>query len=200
MYFPKSQIKSNLYTNGNELIYLDSGLNYKGYYFKTSDEQFFSGKNPDSKPNIELTVIDLSLQNINSKELIPNQADWVISEGGYLLSTKIDTTTKVDTPKYYYPQPTPEDYEKGEFNRFFLKKTNEIKFIEISQIEYLKYLNQDSNVQYELYSPLQISWDLIGDKEQVYKTNKNTAFRNENLNNFSGFTQYFKERFTQFYK
>ena len=35
-YYPKSQIKPNLYTNGGEYTLIDTGEIYKGYYFKTS--------------------------------------------------------------------------------------------------------------------------------------------------------------------
>ena len=42
MYYPKSQITSNLYTNGGEYIILSNGRDYIGYYFTTSDNKIFS--------------------------------------------------------------------------------------------------------------------------------------------------------------
>jgi len=200
MYFPKSQITPNLHTKGNELAYLDSRLNYKGYYFRTSKGLYFSGKNPNSKPNIEL-ILDIQLpQNVSIQVLEDNQANWVIRDIGYLSSTQININNVKTFPKYFFPSPTPEDYEIGEFYRFFLRKNNEIKFIEISEEEHLKYENQDETVQYELYTPIQISWDLTGDKDLVYKVNQKASIRYENIKSVSGFTQYFKNRFTQFYK
>ena len=54
MYYPKSQITTNLYTNGSEYIILSNGRDYIGYYFTTSDNRIFSGRNPNDKPNFEL--------------------------------------------------------------------------------------------------------------------------------------------------
>ena len=56
MYYPKSQITPNLYTNGNEFVYEDSGLFYNGYYFKTSKGEYFTGRNQDDR----LTKIKVS--------------------------------------------------------------------------------------------------------------------------------------------
>ena len=57
MYFPKSQIIENLYTNGGELKPFNTETEYTGYYFRTSDNRFFSGKNPDDTPNVPLIPI-----------------------------------------------------------------------------------------------------------------------------------------------
>ena len=54
MYFPKSQITSNLYTNGEELVYVSNNTNYKGSYFKTSTGEYYSGASPQDKPNLSL--------------------------------------------------------------------------------------------------------------------------------------------------
>ena len=47
MYYPKSQIKPNLYTSGNEYA-LESTPNnsYKGHYYKTSIGKSYTGKTP----------------------------------------------------------------------------------------------------------------------------------------------------------
>ena len=37
MYYPKSQVKTNLYTNGNELVYINKqDTYYIGYYYELS--------------------------------------------------------------------------------------------------------------------------------------------------------------------
>ena len=59
MYYPKSQITANLYTNGSEYIILSNGRDYIGYYFTTSDNKIFSGRNPNDKPNFELSLNNL---------------------------------------------------------------------------------------------------------------------------------------------
>ena len=43
-YYPKSQVKTNLYTNGGELIVYSTKEEYKGYYFETSTGKKYAGK------------------------------------------------------------------------------------------------------------------------------------------------------------
>ena len=40
-YYPKSQIITNLYTNGEELSE-DNQVTYTGFYYKTSDNRYFT--------------------------------------------------------------------------------------------------------------------------------------------------------------
>ena len=55
MYYPKSQIQENLHTNGGELKPSNSSEEYKGYYFKTSNGEFFTGKSPSDKPKVSIS-------------------------------------------------------------------------------------------------------------------------------------------------
>lgn len=61
MYYPKSEITPNLYTNGTELVSVDTGGYYKGYYYSTSDGKYYTGKEYSAsakeliKPTVELT-------------------------------------------------------------------------------------------------------------------------------------------------
>jgi hypothetical protein len=49
MRIPKSQIKENQYTSGNELVEKGSFKPYKGYYYIVNGDKFFSGKTFDPK-------------------------------------------------------------------------------------------------------------------------------------------------------
>ena len=40
MYYPKSQVKANLYTNGGEYVASDTNTPYKGYYYETSTGEY----------------------------------------------------------------------------------------------------------------------------------------------------------------
>lgn len=198
MYFPKSQIKTNLYTKGGEYSFLNSSDSYVGYYYKTSDGRYFSGRTPNESPSFEL--FSLSLEDLS---LTPSlgTADYYSIERGYARSTRLSfSSPPPSSPKQSYPVVTENDYKLGEFQRYFLKKGNETKFLEISLEDYRKYVNQDSDVMFELYTPIQINWILTGDKEQVYKVNQSIVARAELEQNLPGFTQYFRDRFTQFYK
>ena len=66
MYYPLSQIITNLYTNGGEYVLLNTKQPYKGYYWKTSQEKIFTGKTPQDTPIEELIII--SEDTFNSSE------------------------------------------------------------------------------------------------------------------------------------
>jgi hypothetical protein len=54
MYYPLSQITSNLNTNGGEFAYADTEQEYKGYYWTTSSGKYYTGKTPQDTPTQEL--------------------------------------------------------------------------------------------------------------------------------------------------
>ena len=200
MYYPKSQVKTNLYTNGGEYALSDSNTPYKGYYYQTSTGEYFSGRTPNETPSFRLIKIDSNI--IPSLLFSPLEGENFYSiEDGYSKSTRLSFNQKAPLPpKQSYPIVAENDYKLGEFQRYFVKKGNETKFIEISLEDYRKYVNQDRGVLFELYVPIQINWILTGDKEQVYKANQSIVTRTEREQNLPGFTQYFKGNFTQFYK
>jgi hypothetical protein len=205
MYYPKSQVKTNLYTNGGDFILLNNSTPYKGYYYETSNGRYFSGRTPNESPSFEIVKINSNESPTNlptnlQVENFPIDNLYII-ENGYANSTRLSFNQEApSSPKQSYPIPTENDYKLGEFQRYFLKKGNETKFLEISLEDYRKYVNQDRDVMFELYTPIQINWILTGEKEQVYRVNQSIVARTERDQNLPGFTQYFRDRFTQFYK
>jgi len=58
MYFPKSQIKPNLYTSGNEFaLESDPTTSYVGFYYEISTGEVFTGKTPQDSGNLSLIPI-----------------------------------------------------------------------------------------------------------------------------------------------
>jgi hypothetical protein len=208
MYYPKSQIKTNLYAQGGEFTIASTGQDYKGYYYMTSNGQAYSGKTPSDTPTQLLqTTTQSPLLSSIARDAEPGLGGSLTSDSSYFLlppsyiaSTKIDISTSPSVPKQSYPIVTENDYKLGEFQRYFLKKGNETKFLEISLEDYRKYVNRDRDVLFELYIPIQINWVLTGDKDQVYKVNQAIVAKAEREQNLPGFTQYFRDKFTQFYK
>lgn len=204
MYYPKSQVTTNQYTNGGEFVIQSSNTPYTGYYYVTSKGEYYTGKTPNESPSYNLKKFNNSKPtnkiSTPEDEFIPTQDYYIINDDYYNAKSLSSTRIPPENPKQTYPAPQTKDYNIGEFQRYFLKKSNESKFIEISQLDYEKYLNQSNGVQYELYIPTQISWVLTGDKNQVYQVNKTTVERTEREQSLYGFTQYFKDKFTQFYK
>lgn len=204
MYYPKSQVKINLYTNGGEYIMLNSNTAYKGYYYETSAGEYFSGKTPNETPSFKL-IKDRAYEG-GRESSIPSSFEfendnYYLLERGYANSTRLNFNQPPPSPpKQSYPIVTENDYKLGEFQRYFLNKSNQTQFLEISLEDYRKYVSQDRDVMFELYVPIQINWILTGEKEQVYKVNQSIVARTEREQNLPGFTQYFRDRFTQFYK
>ena len=193
MYYPKSQIKTNLYTNGDEYVIELTQSPYTGYYYLISTGRAFTGRTPDDRPNQELikvepvikdegdflTVIRPSITTIFSSHN-PGAIDAVTSLDynaaiNYAQLKNINIyNPPVKLLPYYNPTlPTSQNYQIGEFQRYFCKKTNEILYIEINKEQFDKLVAKDPQIEFSLYQPFTITWVLTGDKEQVARTNKN---------------------------
>ena len=192
MYYPKSQIKTNLYTNGDEYVIELTKSPYSGYYYLTSTEIAYTGKTPDDRPNQKLIKVEqveggaeMSPSNKNVTATIlssdsPGALDAVtFSSYTTVLNYAILKNINIYNPPikflpYYSPvQPTLQDYQNGEFQRYFVKKTNGIVYIEINQDQFAKLEAKDPQIEFSLYQPFTITWILTGDKEQVAGNNKN---------------------------
>ena len=208
-YYPSSQVKTNLYTNGSELTL--NGSPYIGFYFKNSKGEHYSGKTPQS-PTVSFLEV---LQGVNDESPIkvaeleysipePNaiSAFYVIDYPYYASTGKNFNVVSKGTlpPIQELNIPTEGDYTIGEFTRYFLKKTNEIQFIEVNKKQQDLFVSRNSTVQWELFTPISITWILEGDIKTVFNTNKNIVQLSETVNNCYGFVNYFNNRFTKFYK
>jgi hypothetical protein len=201
MYYPLSQITPNLYTNGSEFAYVSTNQSYTGYYWKTSDGKYYTGKTPQDIPSEEITLISNSSQTSitpldTSNNFSYYNTDGISSEYIGIVSPPPPALVPLYSPTF----PTQKDYQVGEFRRHFCKKTNEIIYLEISKDTYDKLIKKDSTILYQLYFPFNIPWKLTGDKSQVFITNKNiTELTIQNLK-LPMFSEYLKNDFTKYYK
>ena len=194
MYYPKSQISTPLYTNGNEFTL--NGKDYIGNYWVNSQGNNYSGKSPQNPPNNLLTPktppSDLNVESPISFYQ-KNPAYYNSQNKSFILSAPIPPFSSITFP-------TEDDYQTGEFQRYFARKRNEFKYIEINNDTYKKYINQDQGVQWQLYAPIQISWILTGKQEKVYNTNKNIVLLYQQQNNIFGFFESFRGKFTKYWE
>ncbi len=116
MYYPLSQINPNLYTNGDEFVYLDPSKNnqpYTGNYFATSNGKFFTGKTPQDVPNNELVR---TIKNPDSVSIIDTTGDYPFnfepSSIGYPNLKSLSQISNT-SPKISIPFPTQGDYATG---------------------------------------------------------------------------------------
>ena len=212
-YYPKSQIITNLKTNGKELVLVSNEEEYKGDYHKLSTGKMYTGKTPEDGPNLELIPPPPTspISNYNSP------SDPFESEGISPLVAEQDKNfyratlnksyfnndsnfTQRIPPSSYYPVLTQEQINKGQFMRYFTKKTNEIKYIEIDKKTHDDLKNKNQNIAFDLYIPASLIWRIKGDKEEIFNSNRGTAIFKEQQLRWPGFSQFFKDKFTQFYQ
>ena len=212
-YYPLSQITTNLNTNGGEFEYTSTKQEYKGNYWKTSKGEYFTGKTPQDTPVEKLNKIVYNEDNFllggesTTIALFPKDPDPVILDYGdpidifgYLTLKGIDPLQTISIPSYSATLPTQQDYQNTEFRRYFCKKANEIIYLEISEENYDKLVAQDPQILFQLYIPFNLPWQLTGDREQVYKTNKNITELASVKQNLPMLSEYLKMDFTKYYK
>lgn len=189
MYYPKSHITPNLYSNG-ELSLVGSTTPYTGYYFSTIDNTFYTGRFPGDGSNLELTKFN----NTSAEPIIDEvEEDYRFTTRDNNTFSKLNkvsrTTPSITSPIPFYPHPSVQDYKLGEFTRYFTKKTNENKYTETSGL-----------VQNSLYIGFQLPWLITGDKDEVFRVNQNIVRLREQELGISGFGDYLKHNYLKFYK
>jgi hypothetical protein len=197
MYFPKSQITSNLYTNGGELVYANDNTNYKGDYFKTSTNEYYSGISPQNKPNVLLKIKSKELSSINESEVLSHT---LLVPSSFTQLKNIDVNFTRTLPPPSPNPPTSLDYTNGKFPRYFCKKTNQIIYLEINKDTYNKLVKKDPSILYQLFQPFTLTWTLIGNREQVAKNNQNVVEKISNSLRIQNLAEFLKMDFTKYYK
>jgi len=220
-YYPKSQIKTGFYayskadSNDNMSLFVYKGTDtiYEGPYFATSNGQYYSGLSPSAGNNYEIEPY-IDPQNdidINNSLLTTENAAYSFNYNINLdpyygapaspnyLGEQIKYDTKI-IPGQGINLPTPKDYQIGEFRRYFCKKTNELKYLELDKIMFDKIVKQDPLVVYYLYTPFFLSWKLTGKKEEVAKVNKNIVELTSKRYNLKQFNNFLGNDYTKYYK
>ena len=102
-------------------------------------------------------------------------------------------------PTFNPTLPTDQDKQNGQFNRYFCKKTNELKYLEIDKETYDQLKAKDLKIAWDLYEPASLLWVIKGNQETVFNTNKTSVFKIEQNQKWNGFSQYFKENYLKYY-
>jgi hypothetical protein len=191
VYYPKSKYTPNLYSAG-DLAYKDSKVPYNGYYFQTVDGKTFTGRYPGDGNNVELESLSNNLFNTAEtfEDNNPEDPRFYPENAEYSALKKVTFNRGISqTPEQYYPQLTSQDYELGEIQRYFAKKSNENVFYETRAL-----------IQNIYYISFSLPWTIAGVREQVYNTNKSIVeLKEQNFNAF-GLGAFLKGNYLQFYK
>jgi hypothetical protein len=223
MYYPKSQIRTNLYTNGQEYILKYDGSNYVGYYWKTSSGRYYTGKTPQDQNSQEI-VLSAEGERLQSNQTVTTQGKTatitlthrVLSAGpdspplaynedlvvSYMTLNNISTANPpvVDLPTYTAPPPSESDYMIGEFRRYFCKKANELIYLEINKDTYDRLQGRNPNILWKLYIPFYLPWTLVGEKQKVYTTNNNIVQLTIQKNKLPKFADFLKFDYLKYYR
>lgn len=211
MYFPQSQIKTNLYTNGGEFAIKSTGVNYKGSYWSTSSGKFYTKKTPQDKPYEELTKFKappttdntvVSISSLSSEDVIDNPNYNYESVRAYDTARGVDINNPEVKllPQYFLPSPTEKDYNLGSFVRYVCKRTNQNLYIEINKETFTGLKDSKPEYLFSLYTPIQITWTLTGGSiSEISKINFDSVSQVSKQNNYKGLVEYFKN-YSQFYK
>lgn len=203
MYYPKSQIQTNLYSSG-ELIILSTKEIYTGYYWATSKGQYYSGRTPSSiGGGLELGKVtnDGLFAPLNEPGVQPSTS-YIAASRDTLKYTKLigdDFTRNSRIPIYSPPNPIDKDYQVGSFTRFLCKKTNESLFIEINSEEYIKLINKDKNLLHKLYKPFKLDWVITGNLNTVVNENRIEVEYLEHTEGLVGLGNYLRFNYSQLY-
>ena len=171
-YYPKNKIQQNLQTDGDEYktitSYNSNGPFYTGFYYKLYNGKYYTGRFPGDG---------------NNEELIPAVVTTVTSPTPSLVTSPI--------PPMF---PTPEDYKRGVFTRYFKKKRNELLYEELTKNQY------DNDVNNTLYLKFQLQWQLTGDRDATFNVNRNMVLLAQQNQNFIALGVYLKEDYLKYYK
>lgn len=199
MYYPKSQIKSNLYTGGNELVLFTDKTFYTGHYYEISTGQKYTGKSPQDGPNTLLIPVPNPITYDPTNKEADLNFDSLIQ---YFSISSFEPQSPLpirNIPSFNPTTPTQQDYQNNQFNRYFCKKNNELRYLEIDRDTYQKLQARDPKIAWDLYTPTIVLWQLKGNKEQVFNSNKGTAISIEQTLTWTGFSQYFQDKFLKYY-
>jgi len=220
MYIPKNRLITNLKTNQGEFVYKGTTTFYNGYYWKSYDGKYFTGKNPNDTPTKEIELY-ISADTKNSTSLstfqispifvsIPDLDEnfdppFVNSLGpsfSYLILKKIDLNKPniKYLPFQYYPKPTQDNYNLGVFSRYFVVKINENIYLEVNKDTYDNINSQNPDWAWEFYTPFTILWTLTGERDTVFITNRNITQLTEQRLKRKGLQEFLKQNYLKFYK
>jgi hypothetical protein len=208
MYYPKSQIKTDLYTNGGEYVLSTDGSDYKGYYYETSKGSKFTGKTPEDGFNIRLIKpynLDPNTSDNQTIQISTDQTKYPTKYSDFDTQEYFDkfqqNKNKISRslPSYNITTPTLLDQNNGVFTRYFCKKNNEFQYIEINKETYDNLKTRNPKIAWDLYTPLSVLWYVKGDINEIYNVNKNTIMLSEQINKWYGFSQYLKEDYSKYF-
>ena len=200
MYYPKTQIETNLYSSG-DLLVESTRLPYSGFYFSTYDGKYFSGKEPNDGPNFSLVLPskkEINNQIFNDLLFDPSPSTYDPRFEGenntYSTLAGANPNELPYSPTAHYPIPTLKDIANKQFVRYLIKKSNENVYTEVNRVSYILASNQS------LFKQISFSWVIAGDRNKVATTNRSQLIFQENKLKIQGLGAFLRFDYLQFYQ
>jgi len=161
-YYPKNKVSPNQYTQGDEYMFASSGKDYIGFYYKTFDGKFFTGKTPTYN-DFELVPKSINSPGSNDYLFVKSKDNRILN----ILNPDLKSLPQTLLPKPTLVTPTGEDYTNGLFTRYFAKRinTNPIVIFEIDEQTYDDLSLQSPKYNFALYDVISLSWQISGQLE-----------------------------------
>jgi hypothetical protein len=204
IYYPPNQIKPNLFANSDEFVFASDTLPFSGSYHQLSNGRYYTGAlhSNDSQeivPIISLTQATAIPTTNKTNATLVIVDDTSIENNTYTRLTNQSQLVK-EAPTNLQNPPTQQDYQIGEFTRYFAKTINQDTYIEFTKDLYDRLISKDPSIYYEQYVAFKLPWRLIGNKEQVFRINRNITVLTSQQFNLSKFGRYLKDDYLKYYK
>ncbi len=196
-YYPKNRIKENLYTRGGEYKLSSKDEEYVGYYHKLYTGELYTGSTALDTPNIQL----IPLKETNKPESISSYTLYNLNSETnkkYLKQKNININRRRNLPISYYVKLNEEDYSRGEITRYFLKKRNELLYIEVNKNTFKNITEKNKNWVWEIYIPFEIKWVITGNKNEVFRKNREEVISVMNFLTLPKFDIFLNKNYTEF--
>lgn len=180
-FYPEAEIVTK-YTEGNEFVLRDTGADYVGVYHMLPNDTYWTG----------------SKQSNESQELVIKRFDASKRVQEYNKARNFESVGSL-TPKPYWPRPTIQDYENGEFYRYFAQKKNDRlnTIMEIDEFQFRNFGRGLERIDEMTWDKIAIKWKLVSqyasamNKHEVESTQRTTSFKflEKYLTNYLEFTK-----------
>lgn len=148
LHYTPNQITKGLYTTGS-VWQTEMGLEYIGAYHTYVTGEVYSESEWNSTKSVKLIPIVYEEKTVTAYKQLKT------------------ITPGKRTPQSYTPIVTQNDRVAGFITRYFIKKTNELKIIEINLEQFNAYLSNEFDKN--LYQTISIKWIITGSLEPQYK-------------------------------
>ena len=186
MYYPQSKILSNQSTSGREYVYKKNiDVIYVGDYHILATGKIYTGKNPRDGQVEELIPVPSNDFRNDLVDLSPN--------GNLYKATRYDavrtkqnikpSNAELIEPKYSEPV-----VRYPSFKRYFLRRTNNVIFTEVSQVDFNAIKVKDPKYNFGIYIPFELPWTTSG--ANIAETNQKMTLLTERRFKVYGLSKY----------